>query len=139
MAIQWDRNMTTGVEQIDAQHRELIRQINAFADAMGSGRGRDELGRILDFLGKYTVEHFAEEEACMDRFHCRVAEANRQAHRQFLARFQQLRAKFDAHGAQPTLALDIHRELSEWLVKHIRGIDAQLAQSVSRQPAGAGA
>lgn len=139
MAIQWDRSMATGVERVDAQHRELIRQVNAFAEAMATGRGRTELGKMLDFLGKYTVDHFAEEEACMDRFHCPAAEANRTAHRQFLARFKELRAKFDAQGAQATLALDIHRELSEWLVKHIGAIDTQLAKSVARQPASAGA
>lgn len=139
MALQWDRKLATGVEQLDAQHRELIRQINNLTEAMTSGRGRDELGRMFDFLKKYTTDHFSEEEAVMDRVRCPVAEANRKAHAYFVRRLQELRSRFDAQGPQPTLALDIHRELGEWLVKHIGAIDTQLVKSVAPQPAGAGA
>lgn len=142
MPITWDKSLSTGLADIDAQHQELIRQVNEFSAATASGRGRDELGRMLDFLGKYAIDHFTKEEAAMARYRCPAAEANKQAHKQFIARFQELRGKFNAQGAQASLAIDIYNELVNWLVKHIRGIDVQLAKSVGEQtkkPVGAGA
>ena len=140
MAVAWDKSMATGVAEVDQQHQEIIRQINALGTAMNSGKGRDEIGRLLDFLGKYAVDHFAKEEAHMARYRCPMAEANKAAHRAFVARFGELRKQFSAEGAKPTLAIDIYTELTTWLVKHIRGIDAKMAAYVvDKIPALAGA
>lgn len=139
MAVVWDKSMTTGVADVDGQHQEIIRQINAFGAAMTAGKGREELGRMLDFVGKYAIDHFTKEEAHMARYRCPAAEANKAAHRAFVARFGELRKQFAAEGAKATLALDIYTELTTWLVKHIRGIDTKLAACVAeQQPALAG-
>lgn len=137
MAISWDKSLSTGLSDIDAQHQDLIRQINSLSAAMAAGKGREELGRMLDYLGKYAIDHFAKEEAAMTRYRCPVAEANKQAHQQFVARFKELRAKFAAQGAQASMAIDIYSEMSNWLIKHIRGIDVQLAKVVGGQTVGA--
>ena len=137
MAVTWDKSLSTGLSDIDAQHQDLIRQINALSAAMAAGKGRDELGRMLDYLGKYAIDHFTKEEAAMARYRCPAAEANKQAHQQFVARFKELRAKFAAQGAQASMAIDIYNELSNWLIKHIRGIDVQLAKAAAAQTVGA--
>ena len=117
--------------------QSVINKINALSAAMAAGKGREELGRMLDYLGKYAIEHFTKEEAAMTRYRCPAAEANKQAHQQFVARFKELRAKFSAQGAQASMAIDIYNELSNWLIKHIRGIDVQLAKVVGAQTVGA--
>jgi len=137
MAVTWDKSLSTGLSDIDAQHQDLIRQINALSAAMAAGKGRDELGRMLDYLGKYAIDHFTKEEAAMARYRCPAAEANKQAHQQFVARFKELRAKFAAQGAQASMAIDIYNELSNWLIKHIRGIDVQLSKVAGAQTVGA--
>ena len=136
MAMTWNEAMATGVSELDRQHQEIIRQINAMSDAMKQGKGREEIGRLLDFLGRYTVDHFAKEEAAMVSLACPVAEANRQAHRKFVERFTELRGQLDQSGASARLAIEIHRELSDWLVKHIMGIDTKL-RACAAEPAGA--
>jgi hemerythrin len=119
--------LATGVAKVDSQHKELFRQVGLLSDAMSRGQGRQEIGRILDFLGKYVLEHFAEEERCMEEYGCPAAAANKQAHAQLLTTFGTLKGQFDRDGATPTLVLDIQRKLSDWLVQHIERIDKQLA------------
>jgi hemerythrin len=49
--IRWDQSMTTGVETIDDQHKQLIAWLNDLLAAMSQGKGRDEVQRLLDDLG----------------------------------------------------------------------------------------
>jgi hemerythrin len=128
----WNPSLATGVAKVDAQHKELFRQVGLLGEAMLRGQGRQEIGKILDFLGKYVVEHFAEEERCMEEYCCPAAAANKQAHAQLLATFGTLKAQFDREGATPTLVLDIQRKLNDWLVQHIERIDKQLAGCAAR-------
>lgn len=63
--ITWDDSMTTGVPEIDAQHKELFEKMNEFAEALACGKGRAETGEMLDFLQFYAQWHFQREETCM--------------------------------------------------------------------------
>ena len=129
MAITWDKSLATGSPNVDHQHQELFRQVNALSDAMKQGKGRDVIAKLLDFLGQYAIRHFAEEEKVMEQLNCPVAAANKQAHAQFLSTYSGLRKQFDGAGAGPSLVLQIHDLLSKWLVQHIKGIDVQLRES----------
>ncbi len=126
MAVAWNESLATGILTVDQQHRDLFRQVALLGEAMKKGKGRDELGRILDFLASYVKTHFAEEERAMERFACPAAAANKQAHAQFLATFTDLRKRFDDSGASPAIVLGISDTLGKWLVNHIRGIDLKL-------------
>jgi hemerythrin len=129
MAVTWDQSMATGSLSVDQQHQSLFRQVNALSDAMKQGKGRDEIGKLLDFLAQYVVRHFAEEERLMEQLKCPAAAANKQAHAQFLATYSGLRKQFDGAAAGPSMVLQIHDLLSKWLVQHIQGIDVQLRES----------
>lgn len=135
MAVTWDPTMATGVPSVDEQHKELFRQVAALSDAMSQGRGRDEIKPILQFLADYVVKHFAEEEAYMEQHHCPVAAANKAAHRDFLQQLKLFQERFNTQGVGPSLVLDLHDVVSQWLVKHIHGIDKQLSSSVGGQTA----
>jgi len=119
--------MTTGVPEVDSQHKELFRQLALLTDAMKNGQGRTKIEEILDFLGDYVLQHFAAEEKHMDEMACPAAAANKLAHGEFCATFKKFRQRFDEVGAQSSLVLEICDTLSKWLVEHIGKIDTQLA------------
>jgi hemerythrin len=140
MAISWDESLATGSAVIDQQHRKLISEVAALADAMKQGKGRHEIDAILDFLGQYVVRHFSEEEKLMEEVDCPAAAANKQEHTQFLSKYGEFRQRFAAAGAGPSLVLEMHTMLSNWLVRHIKGTDIRLRKCVGnagRQLAGA--
>ena len=127
----WNESLRCGVIEVDSQHQELFRQIDGLQQAMSQGKGRQEIGRLLDFLSDYVVRHFAAEERQMDALGCPAAAANKQAHAEFIEVFKHLRQHFEEEGATPTLVLEIKDTLSRWLVDHIRRIDTKLNDCVT--------
>jgi hemerythrin len=126
--IAWDDAMQTGFPEIDVQHKELIEQFNELAAAIEMGKGREETGKILDFLQFYAQWHFEREEHCMDAHRCPVAMANRSAHRQFLDRFGDLYEHYQQSDIDPHLVNDTFVELETWIVNHILRVDTRLRE-----------
>jgi hemerythrin len=128
--IAWDASMTTGVDSLDDQHRQLISWLNDLLSAMSMGRGRAEIAGVLDQLGSYAVTHFGKEEACMAKYKCPVAAQNIAAHKEFVATFTSFREEFDRDGATAHLVVRVETELMRWLTTHIKRTDTQLAPCV---------
>jgi hemerythrin len=133
--IQWDPSMTTGVESLDAQHRQLISWLNDLLSAMSLGRGRTEIEVLLNQLGGYAVTHFGHEEECMTRYKCPVAEANAAAHKDFVVTFTSFKEEFERDGATAHLVVRVESELMRWLMGHIKRTDTQLAECVKNSVA----
>jgi hemerythrin-like metal-binding protein len=125
--------MGTGVDSVDSQHRQLFDIINRLSSDMAAGKGKDEVGRVLDELAKYAVSHFAHEEGCMVRFNCPVASQNKAAHAAFIQTFTNLKAEFDRTGPTATLAMRVQQEISKWITSHIVAVDVKMKPCV---PAG---
>ena len=126
MAITWDKSLATGSAIVDYQHQKLFRQAAALANAMKQGKGCDEIRGLLDFLGQYILQHFAEEEELMEELNCPTAATNKVAHARFFTTFSRLQRQLNRAGSGPSLVLQIHDLLTKWLVQHITEIDSQL-------------
>jgi hemerythrin len=133
MPLTWNPSMTTGMQNLDDQHKELFAQVNNLLAAMSRGAGKDELGKTLDFLGSYAVKHFQQEEAAMASRQCPAAAANKLAHQRFLQVFGALQDEIRRDGPTTVLVLKAQRELSGWLSGHIAQIDTQLAPCLHKK------
>lgn len=122
--------MSTGIAEIDDQHKELIRMLNELSDSMRSGKGKDEIERILRFAGKYAQEHFECEERYFEEYQCAALPENKAGHAHFVARFAELMDDFQAQGGSFALVMKIYNELSNWLIQHILGVDTKLRLTV---------
>jgi hemerythrin len=60
----WDKSLETGNEQIDNQHRELIKLIDYLNEPQ---RNDDDVLKLLDKVFEFTVVHFLSEEELMRR------------------------------------------------------------------------
>jgi len=132
--INWDDSMATGLPELDAQHKEIIKKFNEFSEAVsrGKGRDRDVAGDILDFLQFYTAWHFEREEKCMTQYGCPVAKANKQAHAEFIGKFGRFYEQWQEVGMDPELVRETYQELALWIVNHIRRMDTQLYVCVKK-------
>jgi len=92
---------------------------------------------LIQFLDNYTKKHFAEEERLMQERQCPVAEANKMAHQQLLERLAQLKTQFEQHKTGTTVTMEIHRLMSDWLIRHIKEIDLKLRETPAPIPAAA--
>jgi hemerythrin-like metal-binding protein len=125
--VSWDPDkMATGVSTVDAQHRELIQQINNLHADCLAGKAREELMEHLNFLGNYAQSHFAHEETVMDEHQCPARDKNKAAHAKFLKDYEQVVAMVKKSGANTKVALLLKQMLGDWLSNHICRIDTSL-------------
>jgi hemerythrin-like metal-binding protein len=134
--ITWDESMSTGLADIDAQHKEIISKFNDFSKAIEHGQGADlnMAGEILDFLQFYAVWHFEREEKCMAQYRCPVAEKNKKAHAEFVEKFTRFYEHWQENGLDISVTYQTFFELEEWIRTHIGKIDTQLKACISDEP-----
>lgn len=134
--IVWNDALSTGIEEIDSQHRVLVATLN-----VANAKLRDDpSGSLFDQITKdllgYAIYHFDTEEGLMKQYGYGEldAERHRQAHRAFSAEVVRARQGMqDSHGDACAQLLTF---LNDWLVEHIRGTDRHLAEFIlrARQP-----
>lgn len=118
--IVWNETYRTGIDVIDAQHRQLFDAINGLHDAMASGKGRAHVTKTLSFLADYTVKHFTAEESLMKAHGYTGYAEHKKIHDLLVAQVNALVAKLTA-GDVPTL--EVSDFLSDWLKHHIDEVD----------------
>ncbi len=134
----WTPKYAVGHQVIDAQHQQLFQHADALLEAMHEGRAGEELGQLLDFLGRYVIEHFGTEERLMDGAKYPGTAQHKADHAAFVRRFQENVEIFRKKGATSMVVLDLRDMLRGWLVKHVCTIDVQLAAFLRGGQLGAG-
>lgn len=133
MSLRWEPALAIGVAAVDDQHRELFRQVNLLLAALREGRSAGEVGRLLEFLGRYAVEHFAAEERLMRQAGYPALEPHRREHVDFVQAFQDLCRTYLAQGPRPEVLVRLHVWIGSWLRRHV----GQTDQALGRYLAGA--
>ncbi len=126
MTIEWTEDLSVGIKEIDDQHKELFNQINQLLDACNQNKGKETVGKIIDFLGKYVIEHFSCEEEQMKKFNYPDYASHKAHHSEFIKSFTDLKARFDTDGPGAHIVILTNRVVVGWLNSHIRNIDKLL-------------
>jgi hemerythrin-like metal-binding protein len=124
--ITWSDDLSVGHEEIDRQHRELVRLINELHDAMRAGKGRDAVGGIVAGLYDYTLTHFGYEEGAFTRAGYPATESHRAEHAAFVDKVAAFKGDF-ASGKMG-LSVDVLDFLWKWLKDHIMGKDRKVGE-----------
>lgn len=127
MSIEWSASLSTGVGWQDGHHKELFKRINRLLDAMALGHGRQEVGRLFEFLDEYIVYHFEAEESAMAAHGYPAASSHATEHRNFVDDIGALRDEF-SRGVSSGLVIKVQRQVVDWLVNHIGGPDRRLGE-----------
>jgi hemerythrin len=129
----WSQDLETGNEAIDAQHKQLFRLTGDLIDACANGESRTILSEALNFLAAYTVKHFADEEALQLSCDFPDYQRHKKLHDEFKATAAGLIAEYGATGSTSDLVNKLHTVLVSWLVEHIKGEDAKIADFIRTQ------
>lgn len=118
----------TGIALVDAQHARLFEIINE-ADGLIKAEllhdKYDEIVHILGVLKDYTVTHFADEEAYMERIAYEGLEAQRFAHMSFVDMLNQVNPDNVDENQQAYLE-ELVEYLKNWLIVHILKVDKRI-------------
>ena len=123
MQIAWRDELAIGVPAIDDQHQELFRRFNTLLKACNEGRGKEEVGQLIQFLRDYVAVHFLDEETIQVEQAYPGFAAHQRQHLEFVGRLDALHRQFFAEGASLPLVIQTNAMLVEWLINHISKAD----------------
>ncbi len=123
----WDKNLECGIPAIDKQHKEIFRRVEILTEL----DNRERIPEMLDFLGRYVVEHFATEEEMHQKSNYPRASEHKAEHTAFTKTYVDLRNEFNASRGSLAQNLQtvvkINRVVFAWLREHIMGSDKNFA------------
>jgi hemerythrin len=126
--LEFDPVLLTGNDEIDAQHRELFARVGQLLDASRERRSREEVVRLLEYLGQYVVKHFAAEEMMMDTSGYDRIESHRLEHRAFVRELEVLRLELKSEGPTNRFVIRVGNRVTTWLREHIYRTDRMFGE-----------
>jgi hemerythrin len=129
--IKWQESYSTGIKKLDDQHKSLFDFCNDLEGIIQDGGvSKDILTASLRFLEQYVKVHFGQEETCMFKYACPVADKNKKAHEKFIQAYKDFQSQINEKGDTDGILEKLHHFLEAWLVDHICKIDTQLKSCV---------
>jgi hemerythrin-like metal-binding protein len=132
--IHWTEKMSVEEKNIDAQHQNLVKNLNLLLKFSHEGEDITKIREALHFLESYVTEHFGYEEAYMKKIKYPGLKAHQKVHAKlveyFLAYRNRLTKKLYNKENQAVISIEISDMLTElrnyladWLVNHMLGDD----------------
>ena len=128
MAIEWTPNLTVGVASIDDQHKKLFEMADQLFEAGRNNKSKEFIAEMLDFLDKYTKQHFQSEEAYMSSIGYPGLANQKKMHSDFIDALAKLRKDFTESGGNIIVILNANQMVVDWLLKHISGEDKKIGE-----------
>lgn len=130
----WDATLEIGHEVVDSQHHAMVDLINQLQHAATETQSVDSILPVFDQLERYTLYHFAEEEAIMREIGFEFYEAHVAEHDHVRQQLSKFHAAIHSEDANPK---EVVAFLVKWLVIHIFGSDSLIGESIRRKQSGA--
>jgi hemerythrin len=131
--VAWTEALSVGVDELDAQHQELYRRIDAFLAALAERRGAAELEPLVRYLREYVGEHFAEEQRLMEFSAYPGLGEHLAEHHRFEEEYDALAEELSRTGPTLGLARRLVALLTDWLDRHLAGTDRAFGAFLARQ------
>ena len=129
--MEWDATkFELAVPKMDDQHKKLIDIMNRLYDRHHANAAKPELDKLLIELRNYTLLHFREEEALLEKMQFPQYARHKLIHEQLLTDFSKHYQAFAAGNGEISSAFFDFLRL--WLTSHIMHIDRKYSE-FSRQ------
>ncbi|WP_153725573.1 bacteriohemerythrin [Heliorestis convoluta] len=132
----WTDDLTSGIDFIDNQHKELFNRVNEVFSAVNVN---DEamIRSTFEYLITYVIEHFGAEESYMILYLYDDFAEHRESHNYFVLQVNELHRRFSTEEIteeeRKELVDALQLLLVEWLVNHIHDFDKKLAASIRKE------
>lgn len=124
--VDWSASYSVHDSTLDQQHQKMFKIINELHDAMFAKKGREIISTTIRELIEYARTHFAEEERQMAAHDFPGLAEHKAAHQALLKVVTDIERRYQQ--THESVAGDVIGFLiSDWLVKHILGMDKQYA------------
>jgi len=126
MAIVWTPALSVGVDNIDSQHKIWFEKADQLFEAGKTGKSKEVIAQMFDFLDDYTKQHFKDEEAYMAKINYPEIEEQKKLHKAFIEELAKLKKDYQESGGNITLIINANQMIVNWLTKHISNVDKKI-------------
>ena len=130
MTYEWDKNLESGNDLIDNQHKQLFAALNKLVLAYQLGSGPEKLNETIEFLIAYTLKHFQDEESLMEEFSHTDKAVHKNYHNEFKRTVGDLSQRLAKEGYNNALMESTIKIMADWLINHIKSDDFKLAAHI---------
>lgn len=129
--MEWTKDLSVGVDEIDDQHKELFSRINDLVAAVKQHTCKYKIGDVIKFLEDYVVFHFGVEEGYMQELGYPAYTQHKAQHEIFMRNFAGLKEKLPRleGGRKPgsyDLSVETNQLVVDWILEHIGKVDKKL-------------
>ncbi len=121
--VHWSPNLSIGIDEIDAEHMELIDLLNNLFAEISKGSSYDKITHCFDQVVHRTQEHFRHEEAIMARIAYPELSHHRRIHE---ALIEEIRGFWEELDCGMEIGPEIPNFFKTWLISHILESDRHL-------------
>lgn len=119
--IEWKKEYSVGIFEIDEQHKKWFDITNRFYDAFVENRHLEEIQRTLDEMIAYTQTHFSTEEAYFIRYNYLETSEHTDMHKLLKAKIENFK---EVLAKDPSLlTFRMMSQLKTWIENHILSED----------------
>lgn len=131
MPLTWKEELSVGIEEIDIQHKSIIKMVNELEEFIQT-KDINGIKHVLDEAVSYVAAHFTVEETLMSIFNYTDFTEHKEQHKKFadtvVRKKRRIDTFSDARGPEAEkialeIAQELHDMLSKWLVSHILKTD----------------
>ncbi len=115
--VEWNDKLSVGIEEIDEQHKVLVKLVNDLYGAIIKKTDDEVVDDILAELIQYTIVHFAVEESLMRIFDYPQYEEHKKHHQVLASQVLDIQRKVKTR--EEVVSMDILNFLRGWLTNHI--------------------
>lgn len=129
MYAEFNDNLVTGNEMIDAHHQELINRINKLLDSCEQSNEKAVAVRTLDYLSEYTDFHFSAEEQLQREIEYPGFAKHKEQHDAFKQTIKDLEVMLEEEeGPSQAFVEKVQENVIKWFYTHIEGFDRSVAE-----------
>lgn len=126
--IAWTDDLRVGVDQIDREHKALVKSVNRVYVDMISGADAGKIESDLEALHSQVTCHFATEEMYMEEHNTPGLAVHRVLHTNLVNDFKGLSAQY-REGRYGRVSEAFQKRLKFWLLDHMIHVDKGIGES----------
>jgi len=124
--IQWDDIYSVGMEDLDSQHRSILKIINQLIIEKKTGHLDHKISSIMEELVNYAQYHFSSEEKFMKQYGYSQLGVHKVEHQFFIKKLEDFQKELGKK--EEDIHNDILSFLQGWWSHHVLVVDQQYAK-----------
>jgi hemerythrin-like metal-binding protein len=128
--VQWVKDLATGIEIMDKQHKVFLELCDNLDQSTVSGKDKSEILSDIKFLEDYARVHFSTEKVLMEKHKYPEKEGHLKLHSYFMDEMKAIKKKAADGETGLEFAELIKEKVTDWFVIHIDKTDRKLGKFI---------